>query len=177
MLANFKSFLSVTMASNIQALVLESGEIGSPIAILNDALAETFKKVQCTISFKHYTFSNDDLKNVFENVPQATTLSFNECDLFKINESFSIEPRTPLKIEKLRFFLTFKKGDDTGSNLMMMFAHLAKTLSKTKMVKTLKVIEINEPRLKNLQVKRFFESFGFQLRDVINAKSNDILIF
>lgn len=109
MWSNFLGFLSNTMASTFQEFCFESGKKDSDISPFSTALSKILGRVQQVVSFKQYKFNNDDLENVFHNIPQATMLSFNECNLMCIDENFTIRKNINYKLEKLRLVINTKK--------------------------------------------------------------------
>lgn len=174
MMIPFNKFMSHTMASHIQELVIEAGKETS-LTIYNAGLSKLLHKVQGTVSFKNITFLDDDLKNVFENIPEAKMIDFSECNMSGISERFSINPLSTFELVKFKFTTSNKRA--ISKFIINFFKYLADTMRNTTLYQKLKFVEVNDQLINQNAVSDIFKARGFKLSKQENQKLDDIIIF
>lgn len=174
MMIPFNKFLSHTMASHLQELFIEANK-ETNLAIYNAGLSKLLHKVQGTVSFKNILFNDDDLKNIFENIPEAKMIDFTDCNMFCISERFSINPLSTFELVKFKFTYSTKKNILALINNF--FKYLAETMKNTTLFQKLKFVEVNDQVLNQATISDIFKSRGFKLSKQENQKLDDIIIF
>ncbi|CAI2360585.1 unnamed protein product [Moneuplotes crassus] len=170
MLQNLHKFLSHTMASHILELYFGASK-QCDVKKFNASLAPILRKgysEHSSIFFYRLNFDNEDLRNVFDNIPEIRKLCFDECSLTGVDENFSISKKKFYSLEKLSLKVSDKK--------MVYLPYIAKAMSKTRIRKTLKEVEINNPVTNPDRVKDMFIRLGFRIEKVKNLKFEDVFI-
>ncbi|CAI2360233.1 unnamed protein product [Moneuplotes crassus] len=170
LLENLHRFLSHTMASHILELYFGASK-QCDVKQFNSSIGPVMRRgysEHSSIYFYRLNFDNEDLRNVFDNIPEIRKICFDECCLSSVGEAFTVNRKKFYSLEKLSLKVSDKR--------MGYLPYIAKAMSKTMIRKTLKEVEINNPVTNPDRVKEMFNRLGFKIDKVKNLKFEDVFI-